>query len=137
MWICRCCRCWRALLYSSSQDRSMCKRVVMMGDLAWDDAKQQRLNALRAREEAGVLTPAEHDELAGLLSILDDLEWHELQPALERMEQEQTATVAALARLEATRDDLTEVVSRQRQLMLRARAQLRELLAEHRALQAD
>jgi len=108
-----------------------------MSDPAWDDAKQQRLNALRAREEAGVLTPVEHAELAGVLTILDDLEWQQLQPALERMEQEQSATVAALTRLEATRDDLAEVASRQRQLLIRARAQLRELLAAHRALQAD
>ena len=104
---------------------------------AWDDAKQQQLNALRAREEAGVLTPAEQAELDGLLTMLDDLEWQQLQPALERMEQEQAVTVAAIARLEATRDDLTEVASRQRQLLMRARAQLRELLAAHRALQAD
>jgi hypothetical protein len=110
---------------------------MTMSDPAWDDAKQQRLNALRAREEAGVLTPAEYAELAGLLAMLDDLEWQQLQPALERMEQEQAATVAAITRLEATRDDLTEVASRQRQLLIRARAQLRELLAAHRALQAD
>jgi hypothetical protein len=31
-------------------------------DPAWDDAKQQRLNALRACEEAGLLTPAEQAE---------------------------------------------------------------------------
>ena len=104
---------------------------------AWDEAKQQRLNVLRAREETGVLTPVEHAELDGLLTTLDDLEWQQLQPALARMEQEHAATVAALARLEATRDDLAEVASRQRQLIIRARAQLHELLAEHRALQAD
>jgi hypothetical protein len=109
----------------------------MMVDLAWDEAKQQRLNALRAREEAGVLTPAEHAELDGLLTMLDELEWQQLQPALARMEQEHAATVAAIARLEATRDDLAEVAHRQRQLIIRARTQLRELLAEHRALQAD
>jgi len=110
---------------------------MTMRDPAWDDAKQRRLNALRAREEAGVLTPAEQAELDGLLTMLDDLEWQQLQPALERMEQEQAATVAAIARLEATRDNLTEVASRQRQLLIRARAQLRELLAAHRARQAD
>ena len=104
---------------------------------AWDEAKQQRLNALRTREGTGVLTPAEHAELDGLLTMLDDLEWQQLQPALVRMEQEHAATAAALARLEATRDDLAEVASRQRQLIVRARAQLHELLAEHRALQAD
>jgi hypothetical protein len=113
------------------------KRGMTMSDSAWDDAKQQRFNALRTREEAGVLTPAEQAELDGLLTLLDDLEWQQLQPALERMEQEQAATIAALARLEATRDDLTEVASRQRQLLIRARAQLLELLAAHRALQAD
>jgi hypothetical protein len=110
---------------------------MTMSDSAWDDATQQRFNALRTREEAGVLTPAEQAELDGLLTLLDDLEWQQLQPALERMEQEQAATIAALARLEATRDDLTEVASRQRQLLIRARAQLLELLAAHRALQAD
>ena len=108
-----------------------------MIDPAWDEAKQQRLNALRVCEEGGVLTPAEHAELDGLLTMLDDLEWQQLQPALARMEQEHAATVAALARLEATRDDLAEVANRQRQLIIRARAQLHALLAEHRALQAD
>jgi hypothetical protein len=110
---------------------------MTMSDLAWDDAKQQRLNALRACEEAGVLTLVEQAELDGLLTLLDDLEWEQLKPALERMEQEQAATLAAIARMESTRDDLTEVASRQRQLLIRARAQLRELLAAHRALQAD
>jgi hypothetical protein len=108
-----------------------------MIDPAWDDAKQQRLNVLRAREGAGLLTPEEQGELDGLLTMLDDLEWQQLQPALARMEQEHAATVAAMARLEATRDDLAEVASRQCQLIMRARAQLHELLAEHRALQAD
>lgn len=83
-----------------------------MIDPAWDDAKQQRLNALRAREEAGLLTSAEQVELDGLLTTLDDLEWQQLQPALARMEQEQAATSAAIARLEATRDDLAEVACR-------------------------
>jgi hypothetical protein len=113
------------------------KRGMTMSDSAWDDAKQQRFNALSTREEAGVLTLAEQAELDGLLTLLDDLEWQQLQPALERMAQEQAATVAAIARLESTRDDLTEVANRQRQLLIRARAQLRELLAAHRALQAD
>ena len=108
-----------------------------MSGQAWDDAKQQRLNALRVHEEAGVLTPAERAELDRLLTLLDDLEWQQLQPALERMEQEQAATIAVIARLEATRDDLTEVASRQRHLLIRARAHLHELLATHRALQAD
>jgi len=104
---------------------------------AWDDAKQQRLNALRTREEASLLTPAEQAELDGLLAMLDDLEWQQLQPVLARMEQEQAATIAAIARLEATRDDLAEVARRQRQLIIRARAQLHELQTEHRTLQAD
>jgi hypothetical protein len=108
-----------------------------MIDPAWDDAKQQRLNTLRAREEAGLLTPAEQAELDGLLTMLDDLEWQQLQPALTRMEQEQAATVAAIVRLEATRDDLAEIANRQRQLIIRARTQLHEILTEHRALQAD
>jgi len=108
-----------------------------MTDPTWDEHKQQQLNTLRTREEAGVLTPTEHAELDGLLAMLDALEWQQLQPSLVRMEQEQAATVAALARLEATRDDLTEIASRQRQLIIRAQAQLHELLAEHRALQID
>jgi hypothetical protein len=115
----------------------ICKRTVTMIDPAWDDAKQQRFNALRVREEAGLLTPAEQAELDSLLTMLDDLEWQQLQPAFARMEQEQAATAAAIARLEATRDDLVEVAHRQRQLIIRARAQLHELLTEHRALQAD
>jgi hypothetical protein len=108
-----------------------------MIDPDWDDAKQQRLNALRTREEAALLTPAEQAELDSLLTMLDDLEWQQLQPTLALMEQEQVATLAAIARLEATRDDLAEVARRQRQLIIRARAQLHELLAEHRTLQAD
>ena len=108
-----------------------------MIDPAWDDAKRQRFNALRVREEAGLLTPAEQAELDSLLTMLDDLEWQQLQPAFARMEQEQAATAAAIARLEATRDDLVEVARRQRQLIIRARAQLHELLTEHRTLQAD
>jgi hypothetical protein len=108
-----------------------------MVEPTWNDAKQQRLNELRARDAADLLTPAEQAELDGLFTLLDDLEWQQLQPSLARIEQEQAAIVAVIARLEATRDDLAGVASRQRQLIIRARAQLRELLAEHRALQAD
>jgi len=108
-----------------------------MIDSAWDEAKQQRLNALRTGEATGSLTPAEQAELDSLLTMLDDLEWQQLQPTLARMEQEQAAAAAAIARLEATRDDLAEVAGRQRQMIMRARTQLRELLAVHRVLQAD
>jgi hypothetical protein len=108
-----------------------------MLDPAGDDAKQQRLNVLRAREGAGLLTPEEQVKLDSLLTMLDGLEWQQLQPALARMEQKHAATVASITRLEATRDDLAEVANRQRQLIIRARAQLHALLAEHRALQAD
>ena len=41
-----------------------------MIDPAWDDAKQQQLNALRLREEAGLLTPAEQAELDDLFTML-------------------------------------------------------------------
>ena len=49
-----------------------------------------------------------------------------IEKLLARMEQEHIATRAAIARLEATQDDLAEVASRQRQLIIRARAQLHE-----------
>ena len=103
----------------------------------WDDEKQRRLDALRAQDEVGKLTPDEQTELAGLLAELDDNEWKQLQPTLTRMEKEHEAALAALARLETTQTDLAELATRQGQLTIRARTQLRELLAEHRALQAD
>ncbi|MBI3764844.1 MAG: hypothetical protein HY260_23635 [Chloroflexi bacterium] len=102
----------------------------------WDDEKQRRLDTLRAREDAGTLMPAERAELEKLFAILDELEWQQLRPALERMEREHSAA-AAVARLERTRSDLSELAARQRQLIIRARSQLKELLAEHRALLAD
>ncbi|MBI3362739.1 MAG: hypothetical protein HY023_16685 [Chloroflexi bacterium] len=103
----------------------------------WDDEKQRRLDTLRAREDAGTLMPAEQAELEKLFAILDELEWQQLRPALERMEREHSAAAAAIARLERTRSDLSELAARQRQLIIRARSQLKELLAEHRALLAD
>ncbi len=108
-----------------------------MNSPAWNADKQQRLDALRAREDEGVLTPAEQTELDGLLADLDALEWQQLRPTLERMERDHAAASAAIARLAHTRDDLQELLARQRKLIVRARGQLQELLAEHRVLQAD
>lgn len=103
----------------------------------WTSQEQKRLDTLRAGEDARTLTPAEQAELNQLLARLDEMEWQQLQPALESMEREHLTAVAVIGRLEHTQSDLAEVVARQRQLIIRARAQLKELLAEHRALQAD
>ncbi len=103
----------------------------------WNAEKQQRLDALRAREDGGLLIAVEQTELDQLLAELDEAEWKQLRPALERMEHEHAAASAAVARLTQTRDDLGELVDRQRKLIARARDQPQELLAEHRALQAD
>ena len=65
-----------------------------MIESAWDEAKQQRLNELRARAEAGVLTSAEQTALESLLIMLDALAWQQLQPALARLQHKQAVTAA-------------------------------------------
>ena len=65
-----------------------------MIESAWDETKQQRCNALRARAEAGVLTAAAQAALESLLIMLDALEWQQLQPALARLQHKQAVTAA-------------------------------------------
>lgn len=108
-----------------------------MNTAAWTDDKQHRLDDLRAREDSGTLTPAEQAELTQLLADLDEMEWQQLRPALERMDREHAAASAAINRLVQTQDDLDDLMNRQRRLIVRARSQLQELLSEHRVLQAD
>jgi hypothetical protein len=66
----------------------------------WDEAKQARLNTLRAADRQGVLTEAEGVELRTLAQELDTLEAASLQPAIERMRQEREALVEQNSKLE-------------------------------------
>ncbi len=108
-----------------------------MDSQQWNESEQQRLDELRSREETGTLSAPERTELDHLLTVVDGLEWQQLRPTLEQMEREHAAAAAAIERLERTRGDLSEVIARQRQLIIRAQGHLRELLTEHRTLLAD
>lgn len=55
----------------------------------WDTAKQQRFDELRRRERTGTLTDGERRILEQLLHEIEQEEWATLQPALQRLRQEQ------------------------------------------------
>ena len=96
----------------------------------WDEVKQTRLNALRAKEDEGALTMDEEQELEGLCAQLDTNEAERLRSALERMDQE-------ALKLEERNPQLAVLVERNRRLLERMRSGIAEWVDEHEELKRD
>jgi hypothetical protein len=103
----------------------------------WDTNKQQQLNALQQRADAGTLTPEESQQLSQLLHELEQEEWQTLRPALQQMRDEQSQLQQEKAMLQAQNAVLAAIAERQADLLARAKAQLTALLAERAMLRAQ
>ena len=103
----------------------------------WDEAKQERLNELRLREQEGLLTDEERQALEHLLHELEQEEWAILRPALDRLREEQRQLQQECGRLRLQNSILSALVERQEDLLRRARVQLAGLLSEHEMLKAE
>ena len=103
----------------------------------WDEVKQARWDMLCRFEQERPLTSEERVELDRLATELEQDEWVALQPALERMhlEREQLEQEHRQARAESAA--LAILMTWQEALLARARAQVAELLAEHKALKRE
>ena len=96
----------------------------------WDEVKQTRLNALRAKEDQGLLPPQEEHELEGLYAQLDADEGERLHSALERMDRE-------ALELEQRNPQLATLVERNRRLLERMRSGIAEWADEREELRRD
>lgn len=103
----------------------------------WDDAKQQRLNELRRRDQEGTLTQEDKQALEQLVCELEQEEWDTLRPVLERFRQEQAQLQLECERLRLQNPLLAALAERQEDLLKRARVELAALLSEHEALKAE
>ena len=101
----------------------------------WDTVKQQQLNELRRREQGGTLTVEERETLDLMLHELEQEEWDRLRPALQRLRGEQKRLGEEVGRLRSQNVVLAALAERQEDVLARARAQLAELLSEHRERQ--
>jgi hypothetical protein len=103
----------------------------------WDDAKQQRLNDLQRRAQAGPVPAADQRVLDELLYDLERAEWAALHPALGRSRREQEALASELSQLRAQNAVVAALAERYADLLARARAQLAGLTSERDALRRE
>ncbi len=103
----------------------------------WNEIKQARWDTLRRREQEGPLTDEERAELDNLALDLEQDEWVALQPALGRMQLEREQLERELQQTQAENTALAVLMTWQETLLTRARAQVAELLAEHKALREE
>jgi hypothetical protein len=77
--------------------------------MSWTTDKQARLDGLRGRELAGVLTEAEGIELAGLIAQVEAEEAELLASAMNRLRAKIAAQEQELAALQASNEALAAV----------------------------
>jgi len=94
----------------------------------WDEQKQARFDALRAREET--LTRREQKERAALIEELDRAEAASLQPSVEREE-------AECLRLETQNADLAALLERRQALASKLEHVLTEAKAEDDTIEGE
>jgi hypothetical protein len=103
----------------------------------WNETKQQQLDALQFKAQAGTLTEADQHALDQLISELEQMEWNALRPALERYRGEQEQLQAALGPVQLQNTLLKALLERREDLLKRAKVELTGLLSEHRALKVE
>ena len=110
----------------------------------WDERKRQRFEALRQREDAGVLADSERSELESLVQELQSAEAAYLVPATERLREErreldgQNRTLEALARRrEVLAQHLREVLAEAQAEQHAIQGELAALLVDSRGSQRD
>ena len=118
-------------------DVDLTERAVGKEDAMWDEAKQKRWNELNERLQQGCLSDEEQSELDCLAAELERAEWAALQPALQRMHHEQEQLKRECDATRSENAALAALAERQQKLLVRARTQMEQLLAEHEALRED
>ncbi len=103
----------------------------------WDRTRQQQLDELQQRAQAGTLTAAERQQLDALLAAVEEDEAAALQPALLRLQQEHDQLQREQARLHAQNAELSVLADKYAELLVRARAQLESLVREREALRVE
>jgi len=103
----------------------------------WDEAKQKRWNELNERQQQDCLDNEEQSELDHLAAELERAEWAALQPALQRMRHEQEQLKREYDATQSENVALAALAEKQQKLLVRARTQMEQLLAEHEALKED
>jgi len=103
----------------------------------WDETKQKRWNELNEHQQQGRLSGEEQSEFDRLAAELERAEWAALQPALQRMRQEQEQLKQECDTTRSENAALAVLAERQQKLLVRARTQMGQLLAEHEVLKED
>lgn len=97
-------------------------------------ARQQRLDGLRVREVQGILTGSERAEMEALFAELDAEEAEAMRPAREQQQRERAALQQQKDALAARAAQLERILTDQQQLLVEARAYLRQLRTRRAAL---
>src|SRR5215212_5558603 len=74
--------------------------TVTQEDKMWDPVQRSRFQALRQREEEGVLTATEQAELERMMAEIEAAEAASLAPATERLRAERAQTAAQNTKLQ-------------------------------------
>lgn len=90
----------------------------------WNEEQQRRFDELRHREMIGPLDDAEQRELDSLRAQLEAAEAHDLQAALDQMQQAQEAGEAYLNEIQTRNEALATLVQQHEQLLSEAKAWL-------------
>ena len=115
----------------------MAERAVEKEEAMWDEAKQERWNELNERQQQGCLGDEEQSELDRLAAELERAEWAALQPALQRMRHEQEQLKREYDATRSENAALAALLERLQKLLVRARTQMEQLLAEREVLKED
>ncbi len=103
----------------------------------WDRTRQQQLDELQQRAQAGTLTAAERQQLDDLLAAVEEDEAAALQPAQGRLQQAHDQLQREQARLQAQNAELAVLAEKYAELLARARAQLEGLVRDREALRDE
>ncbi len=103
----------------------------------WDHTRQQQLDELQQRAQAGRLTATERQRLDDLLAAVEEEEATALRPAVLLLQQEHDQLQREQARLQAQNAELAVLVEKYADLLARARAQLESLVREREALRVE
>lgn len=103
----------------------------------WNTEKQKQLEQLQQLEHDEALTNAEKQIFEQLLLDLEQEEWRILNPALERLNEEQRQLRQQLGQIQTKNAILTALAARQENLVQRARMHLETLRLEHTELKSE
>jgi hypothetical protein len=114
------------LIRIKPEDRLMSVNISSAPD-AWSTDKQQRLDALRAKELTGTLSAAERRELARLITEVEAEESARLAPAMAQMQREQVILRRKVRQSQVDNESLAALVAQQEQMLADARRTLKDL----------